>query len=139
MLITTNHKKIIMKSNMIWANFGVKDLERTTQFYTALGFKSNGRSDDLTSFFFGENNFIIHFFKKEVLSKNLGLEISDSEKSNEIIFTISAETKEEVDRWSEKIKNSEGKLISNPEEFGDNYYGFIFADPDGHKFNVFMI
>ncbi|MGD1320542.1 VOC family protein [Chryseobacterium sp. 2R14A] len=128
-----------MKSNMIWANFGVKDLERTTQFYTALGFKSNGRSDDLTSFFFGENNFIIHFFKKEVLSKNLSLEISDSEKSNEIIFTISAETKEEVDQWSEKIKNSEGKLISNPEEFGDNYYGFIFADPDGHKFNIFMM
>jgi len=128
-----------MKSNMIWANFGVKDLERTTQFYTALGFKSNGRSDDLTSFFFGENNFIIHFFKKEILNKNLGLEISDSEKSNEIIFTISAETKEEVDQWSEKIKNSEGKLISNPEEFGDNYYGFIFADPDGHKFNVFMM
>ncbi|MFC7347436.1 VOC family protein [Chryseobacterium zhengzhouense] len=124
---------------MIWANFGVKDLERTTQFYTALGFKSNGRSEDLISFFFGENNFIIHFFKKEVLNKNLGLEISDSEKSNEIIFTISAETKEEVDRWSEKIKNSEGKLISNPEEFGDNYYGFIFADPDGHKFNVFMM
>jgi len=124
---------------MIWANFGVKDLERTTQFYTALGFKSNGRSDDLTSFFFGENNFIIHFFKKEILNKNLGLEISDSEKSNEIIFTISAETKEEVDQWSEKIKNSEGKLISNPEEFGDNYYGFIFADPDGHKFNVFMM
>ncbi|OCK52137.1 glyoxalase [Chryseobacterium sp. CBo1] len=128
-----------MKSNIIWANFGVEDLERTTQFYTALGFKSNGRSDDLTSFFFGENNFIIHFFKKEVLSKNLGLEISDSEKSNEIIFTISAETKEEVDQWSEKIKNSEGKLISNPEEFGDNYYGFMFADPDGHKFNIFMM
>ncbi|KFE99269.1 glyoxalase [Chryseobacterium formosense] len=128
-----------MKSNIIWANFGVEDLERTTQFYTALGFKSNGRSDDLTSFFFGENNFIIHFFKKEVLSKNLGLEISDSETSNEIIFTISAETKEEVDQWSEKIKNSEGKLISNPEEFGDNYYGFIFADPDGHKFNIFMM
>lgn len=128
-----------MKSNIIWANFGVEDLERTTQFYTALGFKSNGRSDDLTSFFFGENNFIIHFFKKEVLSKNLGLEISDSEKSNEIIFTISAETKEEVDQWGEKIKNSEGKLISNPEEFGDNYYGFIFADPDGHKFNIFMM
>jgi predicted lactoylglutathione lyase len=128
-----------MKSNMIWANFGVKDLERTTQFYTHLGFRSNGKSDDLSSFFFGENNFIIHFFKKEILSKNLGLEISDSEKSNEIIFTISAESREEVDQWAEKIKNSEGKLISNPEEFGDNYYGLIFADPDGHKFNIFMM
>lgn len=128
-----------MKSNTIWANFGVKDLERTTQFYTYLGFKSNGKSDELTSFFFGENNFIIHFFKKEILSKNLGLEISDSEKSNEIIFTISAKTKEEVNLWAEKVKNSEGKLISNPEKFGDHYYGFIFADPDGHKFNIFMM
>ena len=128
-----------MKSNMIWANFGVKDLERTTQFYTSLGFKSNGKSDDLTSFFFGENNFIIHFFKKEILSRNLDLEISDSEQSNEIIFTISAATKEEVNEWAEKIKNSEGKLISSPEEFGDHNYGFIFADPDGHKFNIFMM
>ncbi|MFY1045137.1 VOC family protein [Chryseobacterium sp. GP-SGM7] len=128
-----------MKSNMIWANFGVEDLECTTDFYTSLGFKSNGKSNELTSFLFGENNFVIHFFKKEILHKNLGLEISDSEKNNEIIFTISAETKEEVDHWAEKIKNSKGKLISNPEVFGDNYYGFIFADPDGHKFNIFMM
>lgn len=128
-----------MKSNMIWANFGVKDLDRTTQFYTWLGFKSNGKWEDLTSFFFGENNFIIHFFKKEVLSKNLDLEISDSEKSNEIIFTISAKTRDEVNYWAEKVRNSGGKLISSPEEFGDQYYGFTFADPDGHKFNIFMM
>ena len=88
---------------------------------------------------FCQNNFIIHFFRKEVLTKNLGLEISDSEKTSEIIFTISAETKEEVDHWAEKIRNSEGKIISNPENFGENYYGFIFADPDGHKFNIFMM
>lgn len=61
---------------MIWANFGVKDLERTTQFYTYLGFKSNGKTGDLTSFFFGENNFIFHFFmiigqkKLEILKVN---------------------------------------------------------------------
>lgn len=124
---------------MIWANFAVENLDRTNRFYTSLGFKSNGKSEDLTSFFFGENNFIIHFFRKEVLSKNMNMEITNSEKSNEIIFTISVETKEEVDEWAEKIRNSEGKLISHPETFGDNYYGFVFADPDGHKFNIFMM
>lgn len=132
-------KNIIMKSNMIWANFAVKNLDRTTRFYTELGFEPNGESGELTSFFFGENNFIIHFFQKEILSKNMNMEIADSEQLNEIIFTISAETRKEVDEWAKKIRNSEGKLISNPETFGENYYGFIFADPDGHKFNIFMM
>lgn len=30
-----------MKPKMIWANLAVSDLERTTKFYTELGFKSN--------------------------------------------------------------------------------------------------
>ncbi len=59
-----------MKTKMIWANFAVKDLKRTTEFYTNLGFKSNGRSNELTSFFFSGNNFILHFFLKDILEKN---------------------------------------------------------------------
>ena len=30
-------------------------------------------------------------------------------------------------------------MISKPEEFGEVYYGFVFADPDGHTFNVFYM
>ena len=26
-----------------------------------------------------------------------------------------------------------------PEEFGKGYYGFVFADPNGHRFNVFYM
>jgi catechol 2,3-dioxygenase-like lactoylglutathione lyase family enzyme len=33
-----------MKPKKIWANFAVDDLERTTKFYTALGFKFPGRA-----------------------------------------------------------------------------------------------
>ena len=128
-----------MKTKMIWANFAVENLDRTTDFYKALGFKSNGSSEELTSFFFSDNNFVIHFFLKDILEKNTYLKFSNNPNSNEIIFTLSAETKEEVDDWAESVKNAGGKIESEPKEFGDKYYGFTFSDPDGHKFNVFMI
>ena len=123
----------------IWANFAVSDLERTTKFYRELGFKSNGSSKDLTSFFVSDNDFIIHFFLKKVLKTNTGLELVDPLKENEIIFTLSASSTEEVDKWAKEVEPAGGKLISKPEAFGPGYYGFVFADPDGHKFNVFYM
>lgn len=128
-----------MKTKKIWANFGVQNLERTTQFYTQLGFKSNGSSDQLTSFFFGDDDFIIHFFLKDILAANTTIQLVDSSAGNEIIFTLSADSKEEVDAWAEEIKQAGGTLVSQPKAFGEGYYGFEFADPDGHKFNVFYM
>jgi hypothetical protein len=29
--------------------------------------------------------------------------------------------------------------IRKPEEFGRGYYAFVFADPNGHRFNVFYM
>jgi predicted lactoylglutathione lyase len=128
-----------MKPKMIWSNLAVSDLERTTKFYTALGFKSNGRSKELTSFFFGENNFIVHFFLKEIIETNVKTKFITGENGNEVIFTLSAENKGQVDNWAKEVAGAGGKIVSEPEEFGEGYYGFVFADPDGHKFNVFFM
>ncbi|SER26902.1 VOC family protein [Pedobacter rhizosphaerae] len=128
-----------MKPRKIWSNLTVSDLDRTTKFYSALGFKSNGRSSDLTSFFVGEDNFIIHFFLTEKLKANVDIEISDAHIANEIIFTLSAESQDEVDKWAAEVESAGGKIVSAPAEFGEGYYGFVFADPDGHKFNVFYM
>jgi len=87
----------------------------------------------------GENNFVMHFFLKDKLKTAMKGEITDAETSNEIIFTLSAESKTQVDDWAKEVKKAGGKIISEPEEFGKGYYGFIFADPDGHKFNVFYM
>jgi len=128
-----------MNPKMIWANFAVSDLARTTRFYTELGFKSNGTSEELTSFKFGDDDFIIHFFLKDIFEKNIKGKIVDSHTSNEIIFTISAHGKAQVDDWAKEVEKAGGTLISQPEEFGKDYYGFIFADPDAHRFNVFYM
>ena len=125
----------------IWANLAVKDLKQTSQFYKALGFKANGdhNSDLLTSFFFGDNKFVIHFFLKDILRSSIKGELTDTYQSNEIIFTLSAQSKEQADSWAAEVETAGGKIVSEPEEFGDGYYGFVFADPDGHKFNVFYM
>ncbi|REC45293.1 VOC family protein [Chryseobacterium pennipullorum] len=131
-----------MKPKMIWANLAVADLERTQKFYTELGFKPNNphSSNELVSFFVGEKDFVIHFFLKNIIERNMkSIPFGDSQSSNEIIFTLSAENKEQVNEWSEEVKNAGGTIVSEPESFGENYYGFVFADPDGHKFNVFFM
>jgi predicted lactoylglutathione lyase len=128
-----------MRPNKIWANLAVKDVERTRKFYTALGFKSNEEHEgkDLTSFVIGENNFIVHFFLSDVLEKFLKEKVANLEHGNEVIFTLWTESTEEADAWAEEVRNAGGTIFSEPEAFGEGYYGFVFSDPDGHKWNVF--
>jgi len=131
-----------MKPKKIWANVGVSDLARTEKFYNALGFKPNGKhstTKELTSFLMSDDNFVMHFFLKDILEPAMKGKIADTQNVNEIIFTLSAESKTEVDQWATAVEKAGGTNISQPEEFGEGYYGFVFADPDGHKFNVFYM
>ena len=127
-----------MKTKKIWANFSVKDAKRTHQFYTLLGFASNKINDPkLASFRFGDEDFVIHFFEQgtkidEYLTPGSGA-------ASEVIFTLSAETEAEVNEWAEKVKNADGDIFRKVERDENNYYGFSFADPDGHKFNVILM
>lgn len=128
-----------MNPKMIWANLAVDDLERTQQFYSELGFRINGSSKELTSVFFGDNSFVINFFVKDVLREAMKGELADTNVGSEVIFTLSAESKDDVDRWAEEVARVGGRVVSRPEEFGKGYYGFVFSDPDGHRFNVFFM
>ena len=128
-----------MDPKKIWCNLGVKDLERTHSFYTKLGFRPNGKTAELVSFKVGEHDFIIHFFRDDILEANIKAVLSDPLKVNEVIFTISAQSPAQVDAWEKEVEVAGGTLITKAESFGEGYYGFIFADPDGHRFNVFYM
>ena len=130
-----------MNPKMIWANLAVTDVARTRKFYRQIGFKPNGpdTSKELASFLFGGDDFVIHFFQKDVLEKNIHGKLCDPNKTNEIIFTLSASSKAEVNNWAIEVDEAGGNVVSKPEEFGEGYYGFVFADPDGHRFNVFYM
>ena len=128
-----------MKAKKIWANFSVKDARRTNQFYSQLGFTPNKPNNDpkLPSFLFGDDDFVIHFFEQgSQIDEYL---TSGSKTTSEIIFTLSAETEAEVKEWAEKVKNAGGNIFHKVGRDETNHYGFGFADPDGHKFNVLLM
>ena len=60
-------------------------------------------------------------------------------RGGKIIFVGTAAEAAKLVGPKTKVERAGGKIISQPEEFGKGYYGFIFADPDGHKFNVFYM
>ncbi|NDV16029.1 glyoxalase/bleomycin resistance/extradiol dioxygenase family protein [Muricauda sp. TY007] len=133
-----------MTPKQIWANLGVENVERTQKFYLALGFKQNGTpSKDLVSFLFGDDEFVIHFFKKEKLKTSLEGEVANLSQGNEIMFTLSADSKEEIHEWIDKVKKIGGTIRFDPRNdrksfYDDNgYYVGVFADLDGHLFNLF--
>jgi len=126
-----------MRSKKIWANFSVKDAKRTSQFYTQLGFTPGAFNSypKLASFVFGDDDFVIHFFEK-------GSQIDEyltPGAAGEIIFTLSAETEAEVNEWAEKVKSAGGTFFKEVGRDENDYYGFGFADPDGHRFNVLLM
>ncbi|HEY9341254.1 MAG TPA: VOC family protein [Hanamia sp.] len=128
-----------MKAKKIWGNFSVKDAKRTNQFYRELGFTPNKPNNDpkLASFLFGDDDFVIHFFEQgSQIDEYL---TSGSNTTSEIIFTLSAETEEEVKEWAEKVKNAGGIIFQEVGRDETNHYGFSFADPDGHRFNVLLM
>ena len=128
-----------MKAKKIWGNFSVKDAKRTNQFYRELGFTPNKPNNDpkLASFLFGDDDFVIHFFEQgSQIDEYL---TSGSNTTSEIIFTLSAETEEEVKEWAEKVRNAGGIIFQEVGRDETNHYGFSFADPDGHRFNVLLM
>ena len=132
-----------MKPKNIWANLGVENIKRTQEFYSSLGFQINGNpTEDLVSFLFGDNDFVIHFFEKEKLKSSIEGELPDLGQENEVMFSLSVETKNEFDNWINEIKQAGGTIVfdSNKDrkEFYDNngFYVCVFTDPDGHKFNL---
>ncbi len=67
------------------------------------------------------------------------VKFADTKNAIEVMFTLSAESKDQVDKWAKEVEKAGGTIRSRPEEFGEGYYGFVFADPDGHTFNVFYM
>jgi len=126
-----------MEVRLIWANLMSADIARTRRFYAALGFRPNQGDirEDMTSFVFGRSNFIVNFFTQERLSEAANGNLKSAANGGESLFSLSADSKEEVDQWVGKVSAAGGTIFSEPQDY-EKGYTFGFADPDGHKFNV---
>ena len=130
-----------MQFKQIWANFPVLDTARTESFYSQLGLTPNmpKATPELASFIFGDNKLIIHFFRRDKLEASMGDKAIEPGNGSEIIFSISAKTEEEVGNWANNATLAGGTVITKAGRQPDGYYYCVFADPDGHKFNVLLL
>ncbi len=130
-----------IQNRQVWANLSVKDVEKARKFYSGLGFKVNGgrESEQLASFLVDEDDFVVHFFREEQFELSTVGKAANLEKGNEVMFTIGANSRKEVDTWAEQVTEAGGTLFSKPAEIetSNGWYGCGFSDPDGHKWNVF--
>ena len=70
-----------------------------------------------------------------MLQSNINGELTDPKQGNEVIFSLSADSKEEVNEWVNKVRKAGGTISIEYKEFDKGCF-CVFSDPDGHKFNV---
>lgn len=122
-----------------WINVPVKDLKRTIDFYTLLGFTFKplpGNREDAACLIMGSKSVQLMFFEEPEFRTFTGSEVTDSSKSNEVLFSIDAETTEEIVKLADKVRKAGGSIYAEPAEKDGWLYGFGFSDPDGHKWNA---
>ena len=120
----------------IFVNLPVKDLNKTIDFFTKLGFKFNPvfTDENATCMIIGEDICVMLLtekFFKTFTSK----EICDSSKSTEVILCLSAESRESVDEMVKKAVEAGGTIPLATQDHGW-MYGHGFQDIDGHLWEI---
>ncbi|MEX6689270.1 VOC family protein [Danxiaibacter flavus] len=126
-------------ATQIYVNIPVKDLDRSIQFFTALGFMFNPQftNKNATCMIISEDIFAMlltePFFK--TFTKK---EICDSSKNIEAIMALSVDNKSKVDDIVDNAIKAGGTSPKDTQNDGW-MYSRSFEDPDGHLWEIFYM
>ncbi|MCR4034014.1 MULTISPECIES: VOC family protein [Flavobacterium] len=125
-------------TKQIWLNLPVKDVAKAKDFFWKIGFSFNEQHDtpSSTCMVVGEGHFVVMLFEEMLFSSFSQNAVTDSSSSSEVLISIDAESREEVDELAEKVKEAGGIVFAPPAESQGWMYGCGFADLDGHRWNV---
>jgi predicted lactoylglutathione lyase len=122
----------------IWLNLPVKNVEKSKAFFTEIGFSFNEKHDtaSYTCMVVGENNFAVMLFEEKQFESCILNKIADTTVGSEVLISIDAQSREEVDEFAKKVQEAGGNVFAEPAENQGWMYGCGFADLDGHRWNV---
>lgn len=126
----------------IWLNLPVKDLPNSVKFFTEIGLTRNpgpGNSEISASFTIGEKKVVLMLFSQEVFSGFTNHALADTAKGTEVLFSLGAASRDEVNDMANRAKAAGGTLFAEPRESNGFMYGCGFCDPDGHRWNVLFM
>lgn len=122
----------------IWLNLPVKDVQKSKQFFTQIGFSLNprfGDNDQQASLLIGEKQFAVMLFPESTFQQFTENDIADTAAGTEVLISIDAQSREEVDALLDKVVHAGGTVFGKPRDQGW-MYGAGFSDLDGHRWNV---
>jgi uncharacterized protein len=123
----------------IFVNLPVKDLPRSKEFFTKLGFTFNAQfTDDTgTCMVVSEHAYVmlLTYAKFKAFAPNA---IADANKSTEVLVALSCENRGRVDELVAKAVAAGGRTYNKPQDYGF-MYGHGFQDLDGHVWEVFYM
>lgn len=120
----------------IFVNLPVKDLKKSINFFTQLGFSFNPQFTDeqATCMIIGENIFAM-LLVEERFKDFTKKPISDARKSTEVLLALDAASRADVDTMIGNAVKAGGSTYADPQDHGW-MYGHSFADLDGHQWEI---
>ena len=123
----------------IWVNLPIKNLKRSVEFFTKLGYTFNPQFTDENAncMIVGENIFVMLLVEKFFQSFT-DKTICDATQSAEVMMGLSCASRAEVDAMVRKAVAAGGKTPRKPQDHGF-MYGHGYEDLDGHIWEVFYM
>jgi len=126
-------------AKQIFINLAVKELQKSMDFYTALGFTNNQQfSDDSGKCMVWSENIFLMILTHEKFATFATKPLADTKSKLAGLFSLSVESLDEVNSILNSGLNAGG---IEPHEMRD--YGFMqqrtIEDPDGHTWEVFYM
>ncbi|MCH5598679.1 VOC family protein [Niabella ginsengisoli] len=126
-------------SKQIFINLPVKDLNKSMDFYTAIGYTNNPQfTDDKAACMVLTDTIFVMLLTHERFKDFSSKEIVDTKKSVAVINALSVDSADEVNSIVDKAVKAGGNEYTEPKD-----YGFMqqrcFEDIDGHNWEVIFM
>ncbi len=126
-------------AKQIFINLAVKDLQKSMDFYAALGFTNNPQfSDDSGKCMVWSEHIFVMILSHEKFASFATKPLADTKSNLAGLFSLSVDSVDEVNRISANGLNAGG---TEPSEMKD--YGFMqqrtIEDFDGHTWEIFYM
>ncbi|HYE57035.1 MAG TPA: VOC family protein [Rhodothermales bacterium] len=123
----------------LFVNIPVADLQRSIEFFEALGFTFNVQFTDATAtcMLVGEDAYFM-LLERDRFQGFSKRPLGDARRETSAMFALSADSREDVDALVRKAIAAGGAYAADPLDHGF-MYGWSFYDLDGHHWEVFWM
>ncbi|WP_216209873.1 VOC family protein [Amycolatopsis aidingensis] len=123
-------------STKIFVNLPVRDLDKSKEFFTKLGYSINEQfTDENASCVVISEDIYVMLLVESFFAGFTSKEVADATKTTEVTLALSADSRQGVDELVDKALAAGGQVVREPMDQGP-MYGRSFYDLDGHLWEV---